>query len=38
MTDSILKPTRRVLLAGGAAAIATPVVLRKAQAQRAVDW
>ena len=38
MTDSILKPTRRVLLAGGAAAIASPFVLRKAQAQGAFDW
>ncbi len=38
MTDSILKPTRRVLLAGGAAVIASPFVLRKAQAQGAFDW
>ncbi|WP_089174066.1 sugar ABC transporter substrate-binding protein [Bosea sp. AS-1] len=38
MTDSILKPTRRVLLAGGAAALASPLVLRKAQAQGAFDW
>ncbi len=38
MTDHLLKPTRRVLLGGAAAALASPLVLRKAQAQGAFDW
>ena len=37
MTD-ILKPTRRVLLGGAAAAIASPFVLREARAQAAFNW